>query len=147
MVRLQPSCVIEFWHDKHYCFVEFSPAAPAAIGPYSQAIVAPPYIFVSGCLGFDPKSGAFVEGGVVEQAKQALQNMKAIVEGSGSEVGKVVKVTVRASYLVSISHSHSNRSNYHNTLGTSSSFSLLSYRQPTLIPRRHSGYLSVYRSS
>ncbi|EIM83194.1 YjgF-like protein [Stereum hirsutum FP-91666 SS1] len=68
--------------------------APAAIGPYSQAIVAPPYVFISGCLGFDPKTAAFVPGGVEEQATQALKNLKAVVEGSGSELGKVVKVTV-----------------------------------------------------
>lgn len=75
--------------------------APAAIGPYSQAVVAPPYVFISGCLGFDPKTAAFVPGGVEEQAKQALQNLKAIVEGSGSEVGKVVKVTVRSALRLS----------------------------------------------
>ncbi|ETW86401.1 hypothetical protein HETIRDRAFT_406527 [Heterobasidion irregulare TC 32-1] len=68
--------------------------APAAIGPYSQAIVAHPFVFVSGCLGFDPKTGQFVAGGVEEQARQALLNLKAVVEASGSEVGKVVKTTV-----------------------------------------------------
>lgn len=68
--------------------------APAAIGPYSQAIVCPPFVFVSGCLGFDPKTGAFVEGGVEAQARQALQNLKSVVEASGSEVGKIVKTTV-----------------------------------------------------
>ncbi|KAH9052313.1 YjgF-like protein [Lactarius vividus] len=68
--------------------------APAAIGPYSQAIVSPPFVFVSGCLGFDPKTGAFVEGGIEAQAAQALQNLKNVVEASGSEVGKIVKTTV-----------------------------------------------------
>ncbi|KAI0066725.1 translation initiation inhibitor [Artomyces pyxidatus] len=68
--------------------------APAAIGPYSQAIISPPFVFISGCLGFDPKTGAFVPGGVEEQAVQALKNLKAVVEASGSEVGKVVKTTV-----------------------------------------------------
>jgi 2-iminobutanoate/2-iminopropanoate deaminase len=50
---------------------------------------------VSGCLGFDPKTGAFVEGGVEAQARQALQNLKNVVEASGSEVGKILKTTVR----------------------------------------------------
>ncbi|KAI0317248.1 Endoribonuclease L-PSP/chorismate mutase-like protein [Amylostereum chailletii] len=68
--------------------------APAAIGPYSQAIIAPPLVFVSGCLGFDPKTGQFVAGGVEEQARQALANLKSVVEASGSELGKVVKATV-----------------------------------------------------
>jgi enamine deaminase RidA (YjgF/YER057c/UK114 family) len=69
--------------------------APAAIGPYSQAIVSPPFVFVSGCLGFDPKTGVFVEGGIEDQAHQALQNLKSVVEASGSEVGRIVKTTVR----------------------------------------------------
>ncbi|KAI9510801.1 YjgF-like protein [Russula earlei] len=68
--------------------------APQAIGPYSQAIVSPPFVFVSGCLGFDPKTGAFVDGGVEAQARQALQNLKSVIEASGSEVGKIVKTTV-----------------------------------------------------
>jgi 2-iminobutanoate/2-iminopropanoate deaminase len=69
--------------------------APQAIGPYSQAIVSPPFVFVSGCLGFDPKTGAFIEGGVEAQTHQALKNLKSVIEASGSEVGKVVKTTVR----------------------------------------------------
>lgn len=69
-------------------------AAPQAIGPYSQAIVSPPFVFVSGCLGFDPKTGAFVDGGIEAQVHQALQNLKSVVEASGSEVGKIVKTTV-----------------------------------------------------
>ncbi|KAH9984080.1 translation initiation inhibitor [Russula compacta] len=68
--------------------------APQAIGPYSQAIVSPPFVFVSGCLGFNPKTGAFVDGGVEAQTRQALQNLKSVVEASGSEVGKIVKTTV-----------------------------------------------------
>ncbi|KAF8263802.1 Endoribonuclease L-PSP/chorismate mutase-like protein [Lactarius quietus] len=68
--------------------------APAAIGPYSQAIVCAPFVFVSGCLGFDPKTGTFVEGGVEAQTRQALKNLKNVVEASGSEVGKIAKVTV-----------------------------------------------------
>jgi 2-iminobutanoate/2-iminopropanoate deaminase len=73
--------------------------APQAIGPYSQAIVSPPFVFVSGCLGFDPKTGAFVDGGIEAQVHQALQNLKSVVEASGSEVGKIVKTTVPSSTL------------------------------------------------
>jgi 2-iminobutanoate/2-iminopropanoate deaminase len=57
-------------------------------------------VFVSGCLGFDPKTGTFVEGGVEAQTRQALQNLKSIVEASGSQVGKIVKTTVRVSILL-----------------------------------------------
>jgi len=52
-------------------------------------------VFTSGCLGLDPKTGNFVEGGVEAQTRQALRNLKGIVEASGSQVGKIVKTTVR----------------------------------------------------
>jgi 2-iminobutanoate/2-iminopropanoate deaminase len=70
--------------------------APQPLGPYGQGIVSPPFVFVSGCLGLDPKAGNFVEGGVEAQTRQALRNLKGIVEASGSQVGKIVKTTVRA---------------------------------------------------
>ena len=60
--------------------------------------MSPPFVFVSGCLGFDPKTGTLVEGGVEAQTRQALQNLKCIVDASGSEVGRVVKTTVRVSF-------------------------------------------------
>jgi len=69
--------------------------APQPLGPYGQGIVSPPFVFTSGCLGLDPKTGNFVEGGVEAQTRQALQNLKGIVEASGSQVGKIVKTTVR----------------------------------------------------
>jgi 2-iminobutanoate/2-iminopropanoate deaminase len=62
--------------------------------------VSPPFVFVSGCLGLDPKTGNFVEGGVEAQTRRALQNLKGIVEASGSQVGKIVKTTVRARLLL-----------------------------------------------
>jgi len=68
--------------------------APQAIGPYSQAIVSPPFVFVSGCLGFDSTTGTLVDGGVEAQTRKALQNLKSIVEASGSQVGKIAKTTV-----------------------------------------------------
>ncbi|KAI0033853.1 translation initiation inhibitor [Vararia minispora EC-137] len=71
-----------------------TPNAPAAIGPYSQAIVAGSLVFASGCLGFDPQTGGFVGESIEAQARQALTNLKAVLEASGTDMGKVVKATV-----------------------------------------------------
>lgn len=68
--------------------------APAAIGPYSQAVVAGGLLFVSGQIPLDPQTGEVVSGGVPAQAKQVLENMKAVVEAAGSGMDKVVKVTI-----------------------------------------------------
>jgi len=68
--------------------------APAAIGPYSQAIVANGMLFASGQLGIDPATGHFVEGGVAEQALQAFHNVKAILEEAGYNMNDIVKTTV-----------------------------------------------------
>ena len=69
-------------------------AAPGAIGPYSQAIEANGFVFVSGQLPLDPATGAFVPGGVEEQAEQSLKNLKAVLAGAGCTLGDVVKTTV-----------------------------------------------------
>ena len=69
--------------------------APAAIGPYSQAIDSGTgLIFVSGQLPIDPATGAFPEGGVKEQTRQSLTNAKAILEEAGLSLANVVKTTV-----------------------------------------------------
>ncbi|MBR5393618.1 MAG: RidA family protein [Bacteroidaceae bacterium] len=68
--------------------------APAAIGPYSQAIYVGNLIFTSGQIPIDPATGAIVEGGIKEQTRQSLTNVKAILEGSGLNMGNVVKTTV-----------------------------------------------------
>ena len=68
--------------------------APAAIGPYSQAIAHNGLIFVSGQLPIDPSTGAFSEGGVEAQTRQSLTNIKSILEQAGSGMDKVVKTTV-----------------------------------------------------
>ena len=68
--------------------------APAAIGPYSQAIAQGGFIFVSGQLPIDPSIGAFPEGGIEEQTRQSLTNIKSILEQAGSGMDKVVKTTV-----------------------------------------------------
>ena len=69
--------------------------APAAIGPYSQAIDSGAgLVFVSGQLPIDPETGLFPEGGVKEQTRQSLTNAKAILETAGLGLDKVVKTTV-----------------------------------------------------
>ena len=69
-------------------------AAPAAIGPYSQAIQVGNLVFASGQIPIDPATGSFVEGGVKEQARQSLTNVKAILEEAGLTLDNVVKTTV-----------------------------------------------------
>lgn len=68
--------------------------APKAIGPYSQAIVAGGFVYTAGQIGSDPKTGTLVEGGIVEQAEQALKNIAAVLKASGSSMEDVVKTTV-----------------------------------------------------
>lgn len=68
--------------------------APAAIGPYSQAIAHNGMIFVSGQLPIDPATGVFPDGGVETQTRQSLTNMKSILEQAGSGMDKVIKTTV-----------------------------------------------------
>lgn len=63
-----------------------SDLAPAAIGPYSQAIKANGMVFVSGCLGMDPTTKKIVEGGVVTETRRVLENMKAVLESAGSSL-------------------------------------------------------------
>ena len=69
-------------------------AAPAAIGPYSQAVEANGIVFVSGQLPIDPATGAFAEGGIKELTRQSLTNMKAILAEAGLTMANVVKTTV-----------------------------------------------------
>ena len=68
--------------------------APAAIGPYSQAIEIGEMIYTSGQVGLDPKTGQIVEGGVREQTVRVLENLKAILAAVRSDLQKVVKTTV-----------------------------------------------------
>ena len=68
--------------------------APAAIGPYSQAVKAGSLLFVSGQVPLDPKTGAVVEGTAAEQAAQSFKNIKAILEAAGTDISHVVKATV-----------------------------------------------------
>jgi len=68
--------------------------APGAVGPYSQAIHAGDLIFTSGQVALDPKTGKMIAGGIKEQARQVLENLKAILEAAGSDLSKVLKATV-----------------------------------------------------
>lgn len=68
--------------------------APAAIGPYSQAVQVGNILFASGQLGIDPVTGNFVEGAVKEQTAQAFKNVKAILTEAGYDISDVVKTTV-----------------------------------------------------
>jgi len=68
--------------------------APKAIGPYSQAVKAGHFIYSSGQLGLDPVSGALVTGGVEAETRQALLNLKAVLEAGGSGLDQVIKTTV-----------------------------------------------------
>ncbi len=68
--------------------------APGAVGPYSQAIEANGFVFVSGQLPLDPATGAFVPGGTSEQAEQSIKNLLAVLEAAGCKAEDVVKTTV-----------------------------------------------------
>jgi 2-iminobutanoate/2-iminopropanoate deaminase len=68
--------------------------APAAIGPYSQAVRVGDMLFASGQVGLDPSSGQIVEGGIVEQTKRVFENIKAVLTAAGADLTQVVKTTV-----------------------------------------------------
>jgi 2-iminobutanoate/2-iminopropanoate deaminase len=68
--------------------------APAAIGPYSQAIQVGNLVYTSGQIPIDPATGTFVEGGIIEQTRQSLTNVKAILEEAGLTMANVIKTTV-----------------------------------------------------
>lgn len=74
--------------------------APAAIGPYSQAIQAGDFIFYSGQIPLDPQSGTMVAGGIVEQTRQVMANMHAVLVASGRDFSDIVKTTI---YLTDLS--------------------------------------------
>jgi 2-iminobutanoate/2-iminopropanoate deaminase len=69
-------------------------AAPAAIGPYSQAIIANGMVFCSGQIAMDPATGKLLDGDVAAQTRLVLSNLRAVLEAAGSSFDKVVKTTV-----------------------------------------------------
>ncbi|EPR07631.1 RidA family protein [Ruminiclostridium papyrosolvens] len=68
--------------------------APAAIGPYSQAVKCGNVIYTSGAIPVDPASGNVVAGGAAQQAEQAIKNLAEVLKGAGAGLGNVVKTTV-----------------------------------------------------
>lgn len=68
--------------------------APAPIGPYSQAIRFEKMIWVSGCIALNPQTGAMIQPSIEEETHQVMVNLKAIVEASGSSMGKIIKTTI-----------------------------------------------------
>ena len=71
-----------------------TPNAPKAIGPYSQAVRAGGFIFVSGQIPLDPATGELLVGDIAQQTARVLDNLKAIVEAAGSSLDRAVKVSV-----------------------------------------------------
>lgn len=71
-----------------------TPHAPAAIGPYSQAVRVGDFLYTSGQVALDPASGQMVTGGIAEQTTRVLENLKAVLEAAGSDLTHVVKTVV-----------------------------------------------------
>ena len=82
---IQEDCVIE---------TIATDRGPKAIGPYSQAVKANGFVFLSGQIALDPKTQQIVEGDVARQTERVLENLKAIVEAAGSSIERAVKTTV-----------------------------------------------------
>jgi len=72
----------------------FTEKAPKPIGPYSQAIKAGPFLFGSGQIPIDPETNRVVDGGIKEQTKRVMENIKAVIEAAGYSMDDIVKVTV-----------------------------------------------------
>ncbi len=68
--------------------------APAAIGPYSQAVCCGDFVFTAGQIPIDPATGEIIRGSIAEQTDQVLKNLSAVLEAAGSSLANVVKVTV-----------------------------------------------------
>lgn len=81
--------------------VVYTEKAPAAVGPYSQAIRVDSSVFTAGQLGMDPTSGELVDGGIQAQARQALENLAAVLDAAGTSLDNVVKTTV---FLANLDH-------------------------------------------
>lgn len=78
-----------------------TPSAPAAIGPYSQAVRSGDLLFLSGQVALDPASGKLLEGGIEAQTERVILNLKAVLEAAGASLHAVVKTTV---YLADMNH-------------------------------------------
>jgi 2-iminobutanoate/2-iminopropanoate deaminase len=74
-----------------------SEKAPKAVGAYAQAVKAQGFVFLSGQIPLDPSTGELVQGDIATQTRRVLDNLKAVLEGAGSQLSKVVKATI---YLI-----------------------------------------------
>jgi len=72
----------------------FTEKAPKPIGPYSQGVFAPPFLFISGQIPIDPTTGQLIEGDFKTKVRRVLENLKSIVEAAGGKLSNVVKVNV-----------------------------------------------------
>jgi 2-iminobutanoate/2-iminopropanoate deaminase len=72
----------------------FTPNAPIPIGPYNQAVVTDRFVFISGQIGIDLKTGKLVEGGVTEETRQIFSNLQAILSSIGLSFSNIVKTTI-----------------------------------------------------
>ena len=100
----------------------YTPSAPEAIGPYSQAILVDGMLFTSGQIPIDPKTGNVVEGGIEAQTEQICKNLAAVLSAAGADFEKVIKTTcflsdmgdfaafnaVYAKYFTTFGHWHKN---------------------------------------
>jgi 2-iminobutanoate/2-iminopropanoate deaminase len=71
-----------------------SDKAPKAVGAYAQAVKAQGFVFLSGQIPLDPATGELVQGDIATQTRRVLDNLKAVLEGAGTELSKVVKATI-----------------------------------------------------
>jgi 2-iminobutanoate/2-iminopropanoate deaminase len=95
-------------------FIE-TPKAVKPLGPYSQGIVSNGLVFVAGTIGMDPKTNMIAKGGITAETKQAMENIKSILEAGGSGIEKILKVNV---YLKDASHFKDMNTTYATFLGT-----------------------------
>lgn len=92
MAFVEPKTIFEYINTKHVISTD---KAPAAIGPYSQAIHAGEFLYVSGQIPVNPATGNFPDD-IADQARQSLENLKAILDAAGYSLSDVVKTTVFA---------------------------------------------------
>ena len=85
------------------CEIVQTDQAPAAIGPYSQAVGAGPFLFVSGQLGMDPETGELVSPDFELQARQALENLRQVIQAAGCQLNKVTHVDIFLSNMSNFS--------------------------------------------
>jgi 2-iminobutanoate/2-iminopropanoate deaminase len=104
--------------DQRYKSAVSTPAAPAAIGPYSQAIRSGDFLYTSGQVGMDPATGQLVPGGIEAQTARVLENMKELLSAAGLEMAHVVKTVVYLKDLADFAAMNSVYATYLATEGT-----------------------------